>query len=60
MENNEHIETENIETDEVSNEEPKNDTRVEEPKYRFCDGFCWDCERRTWCWASSTKEHCGC
>lgn len=25
-------------------------------KWKPCDGFCWDCERRTWCWASRTGE----
>ena len=25
-----------------------------------CDGCCWECENRTWCWASCTDENSGC
>ncbi len=28
--------------------------------YEECDGCCWDCENRTWCWASCTNENYGC
>lgn len=35
--------------------EPDKDKPIEH-RWQSCTGFCWDCERRTWCWASCTHE----